>query len=130
VALILVIDDDGFYRSVIHRILEGEGHAVIEAENGSEGLSLYQEYGPALVMTDMDMPGMHGGEVIRGLRALDQQARIIAVSGISAFYDADLFHCGRELGADAVLRKLDSAERIIAETARLLADPATAAAAA
>ena len=129
-ALILVIDDDGFYRSVVRRILEGEGHAVIEAENGYEGLSIYQEYGPALVITDMDMPGLHGGEVIRRLRALDQQARVIAVSGISSFYDADLFHCGQELGADAVLRKLDSSQRIVAEAARLLADPPPAAEAA
>jgi CheY-like chemotaxis protein len=120
-ALILVIDDDGFYRTVLRRILEREGHAVIEAEDGQEGLDLYHQYGPALVITDINMPGLDGGAVIRGLRKMDKQARIIAVSGTSSFYNADLFQFTRQLGADAVFRKLDPAERIVAETNRFLA---------
>jgi CheY-like chemotaxis protein len=123
-ALVLVIDDDGFYRTVIRRILEREGHSVLEAEDGQEGLRLYGQYGPALVITDMNMPGIDGAEVIRSLRAINPQARIVAVSGVSSFYNADLFEFGRQLGADAVFRKLDPAERIVAETNRFLQDPA------
>jgi CheY-like chemotaxis protein len=122
-ALVLVIDDDGFYRSVLRRILEREGHSVLEAEDGLEGLRLYRQYEPPLVITDMNMPGIDGAEVIRSLRDISRQVRIIAVSGISSFYNADLSEFSRRLGADAVFRKLDPAERIVAETKRFLESP-------
>ena len=63
-AMILLIDDDGFYRGVIRPILEDGGHQVIEASNGVEGLEIYRTHRPVLVITDMRMPGVGGTEVI------------------------------------------------------------------
>ena len=70
-AMILLIDDDGFYRGVIRPILEDDGHQVIEASNGAEGLEIYRMRRPALVITDMRMPGVGGTEVIKSLREID-----------------------------------------------------------
>ena len=64
-ALILLIDDDAFYRGVLRQILEDGGHQIIEAVNGPEGLERFRSRRPDLVITDMRMPGVDGGEVIR-----------------------------------------------------------------
>lgn len=120
VATILIIDDDEFYRSVIRRILEDGGHQVIEAENGAEGVKRYRIYRPALVITDMRLPGMSGAEVIRSIREMDRQARIIAVSGAATFYNVDFFKLAKEVGANAILRKLDPPDRVVVEVNRAL----------
>src|ERR1700756_2310608 len=78
VARILVIDDDGFYRGVIRRILEDGGHQVLETEDGREAVDLYRQFNPDVVVTDIFMPGMDGGEVIRALRAVDNHVKIVA----------------------------------------------------
>ena len=120
-ALVLVIDDDRFYLNVIRRILEDAGHQVIESTTGAEGISLYEEHKPAIVITDIFMPGMDGNEVIRVLRGINTKVGIIAVSAGGAFYDIDFLDTAKKLGADAILRKLDPKERILAEIERLLA---------
>jgi CheY-like chemotaxis protein len=119
-ARILVIDDDAFYRRLIRHILEDKGHQVIEAQDGAEGLEMYKMYKPALVLTDMRMPGMDGAEVIRSIREMERQARIIAVSGAGIFYNVDFFKIAKGVGADVVLRKLDSWDQVPAEVSRLL----------
>ena len=119
-ALILVIDDDRIYLSVVRRVLEEAGHQVIETTTGEEGIKLYRERDPAVVITDIFMPGMDGNEVIRLLRGLDGEVGIIAVSAGGAFYDIDFLETAKKLGADAILRKLDPKERVLAEIDRLL----------
>ena len=114
-AAILVIDDDRFYLSLIRRVLEDAGHQVQETTTGPEGISLYRERKPDVVITDIFMPGMDGNEVIRQLRSMDRDVVIIAVSAGGAFYDIDFLETARKLGANAVLRKLDPKERILAE---------------
>ena len=119
-AAILVIDDDRFYLSLIRRILEDAGHRVMESTTGPEGIALYRERKPDLVITDIFMPGMDGNEVIRQLRSMDREVAIIAVSAGGAFYDIDFLETARKLGADAILRKLDPKDRILAEIERLV----------
>ncbi len=119
-ALILVVDDDRFYLSVIRQILENARHQVIETTDGAEAIEIYRERKPAIVITDIFMPGMDGNEVIRLLRGIDARTGIIAVSAGGAFYDIDFLETAKKLGADAILRKLDPKERILAEIDRLL----------
>ncbi len=119
-ALILVIDDDRFYLGVIRKILEDARHRVIETTDGAEAIELYREHNPTIVITDIFMPGMDGNEVIRVLRGINSQLGIIAVSAGGAFYDIDFLETAKQLGADAILRKLDPKERILAEIDRLL----------
>src|SRR5437867_865396 len=81
VASILIIDDDGFYRGLLRRILEDGGHQVMEGNDGEEGIEVYQAHRPELVITDIFMPGMDGSEVIQALKEINGNVRIIAVSG-------------------------------------------------
>jgi sigma-B regulation protein RsbU (phosphoserine phosphatase) len=122
--MILIIDDDGFYRTVIRRILEDDGHDVVEAQDGPEGVELYRQVQPELVITDMRLPGVDGGEVIRNLRSIDDNAKVIAVSGAATFYNVDFFELAKQVGADAILRKLDPMERVVIEVNRILEKPA------
>jgi CheY-like chemotaxis protein len=116
----MVIDDDRFYLSVIRRILEDAGHQVLETTDGAEGIAIFRDRNPALVITDIFMPGMDGNEVIRQLRGIDRNVPIIAVSAGGAFYDIDFLETAQKLGADAILRKLDPKDRFLAEINRLI----------
>jgi CheY-like chemotaxis protein len=120
VALVLLIDDDEFYCRVIERELSDAGFAVVSVLTGAEGIARYRELLPDLVITDMHMPEMGGAEVIKCIRAIDKRARIIAVSGAATFYSVNFFKLAKEVGADAVIRKLDPLDRIIIEANALL----------
>ncbi len=66
-ALILLIDDDGFYRGLIERALTDEGHNVVAVQSAVAGIASYQDRRPDLTITDMRMPSVGGAEVIRAI---------------------------------------------------------------
>ena len=67
---ILVIDDDSEVRSLLSEMLGGDGHRVIEAAGGAEGLDrLAADSSIDVVLTDLGMPGMTGWEVARAIKA-------------------------------------------------------------
>ena len=65
---ILVVDDDPTVRQLMRRILEKEGHTVIEAENGRRGLERLAKGIPSLILLDLMMPEMDGFEFVAELR--------------------------------------------------------------
>ena len=78
---ILLIEDVRTERTIIKRWLEQAGYDVIEASNGSEGLALYQDNLPDLVITDIVMPEKEGIEMMIELRKDFPDIKIIAISG-------------------------------------------------
>ncbi len=119
-ALILVIDDDGYYCGLIERELTDQGHIVVTAQNGPKGIALYIDRSPDLVITDMRMLGVDGAEVIRTLLRINLRTRIIAVSGTARHDAVDLLKLALEMGADTVVSKLDPMERLVIEVNALL----------
>jgi CheY-like chemotaxis protein len=81
VACILVVDDDKAVRLLLRAMLERQGHSVVEAENGDEGLRYYRAAPTDLVITDIQMPVMDGLQMIKALRSDFPTAKIIAISG-------------------------------------------------
>lgn len=120
-ALILLIDDDDFYRSVLRQILEDAGHRVIEASGGQEGLELFETQRPELVVTDMRMPGFDGGEVIRRLREMSPIARILALSGAATSDVGTSLESAKQVGANGILSKLGPIDDILATVDEILA---------
>ena len=120
-ALILLIDDDAFYRGVLRQLLEDGGHQIIEAVNGPQGLERFRTQQPDLVITDMRMPGVDGGEVIRKLRQMSRGLRIVAVSGAAPFHGPA--PSAADVGADAILSKLSPLEEILSAIERILRAP-------
>lgn len=82
---VLVVDDEALVRDVTKEMLESLGYQVLAAGDGEEALSLYRAEGGRidLVILDMIMPGMGGGEVYDALRSLDPGVRVILSSGYS-----------------------------------------------
>jgi len=66
---ILVIDDDEYSRRLIRKVLESE-YFVFTAASGEEGLSLFRQVAPDLVILDIMMPGMDGREICHRLRQI------------------------------------------------------------
>jgi CheY-like chemotaxis protein len=65
---ILVVDDEAEQRALLRRILEREGYAVMEAENGLDALARLRERAAGLILLDLMMPEMDGFELVEELR--------------------------------------------------------------
>lgn len=79
---VLVVDDAKFMRVMLGGILQRMGCEVIEAENGVEAITKYQEHHPDLVTMDITMPEMDGVEAVKKLKEIDPSAKIIMVSAM------------------------------------------------
>ena len=60
---ILVVDDDKVFLKLVENDLTQEGYLVITAQNGKEAISLAKKEKPALLLLDINMPGISGGDV-------------------------------------------------------------------
>ncbi len=91
-------------RKVARQIVESIGYAVIEAENGEEGLARCKAAMPHLVITDWNMPVMTGIEFVTALRAIEspRQPRIVFCTTNSGAKD---IHRGIAAGADEYVIK-------------------------
>jgi len=67
---ILTLDDDILFCEFIHDVLTQDGHSVVTAYNGEEGLGRLTSQNFDLVLTDIDMPIMDGLEFLRRARAM------------------------------------------------------------
>jgi DNA-binding NtrC family response regulator len=116
-AEILIIDDDNQIRRLISRILRGVGHSVREAENGREGLELFQALQPALVITDIVMPDMESIATIRTMHGEAPAMPILAISGGSS---PTYLRAATELGAMAALEKPFAPDQLLDAVNKLL----------
>jgi anti-anti-sigma factor len=78
---ILVIDDEKPTLSMFRLFLAAYGFDVITAENGEEGLSIFERERPSIVLTDIKMPGMDGLEVLERIKKMDPRAEVIIITG-------------------------------------------------
>jgi two-component system chemotaxis response regulator CheY len=77
---ILVVDDSSLARRNLRHILEAAGYQVVEAEDGLGALERYFLEKPDVVLLDLVMKGMYGLDVLKKLRELDPDARVLVVS--------------------------------------------------
>jgi two-component system, cell cycle response regulator DivK len=81
--LILVVEDNDKNRKLVRDLLTVKGYRLLEAETGEDGLRLAREQGPALVLMDIQLPGIDGIETLRQLRA-DASTAAIPVVAVTA----------------------------------------------
>lgn len=84
---ILVIDDEPLVRESIAIYLEDSGYDVIEAADGKQGIELFCELSPDVVLCDLRMPEMDGLEVLKSLSQQSPDTPIIIVSGAGQIHD-------------------------------------------
>ena len=99
---ILVIDDEKPTLSMFRLFLEAWGYSVLTAENGSEGLEIFSKEKPAIVITDIKMPGIDGLAVLQEILDVDPNALVIVITGHG---DADLAQRAMENNAVAFIHK-------------------------
>lgn len=80
-ARILLIDDDPWVLKIFQQILEAEGHEIITASNGQEGLDIFRQNQADLIITDMVMPVKDGLKMIMELDKEFPNVPTIAISG-------------------------------------------------
>ncbi len=106
----LVVDDSASARMHTAALLETYGYRVVQAGDGDSALRLLQSDPTIrLAMVDQEMPGMHGVELTRRMRALRPRDRV-AVIGVSGRDDSDLVARFLKSGANDFLRKPYSRE--------------------
>ena len=81
--LILIIEDNEKNRKLVRDVLQVKGYKTIESETAEEGLKLALEKSPALVLMDIQLPGMDGITALKQLRA-NPQTKSIPVIAITA----------------------------------------------
>ena len=87
---ILVVDDNEDLASVLQMMLEDEGYEVQAAKDGTDGYSVYLLFEPDLVLTDIQMPGRNGLELMENIRMHNPGVRTIDMSGDSGPYWSSL----------------------------------------
>ena len=79
-AVILYIEDNFENRLLVNRILTAEGHTVLEAEDGPEGLAVAARQALDLVLVDINLPEMDGYEVTSRLREMASMEKVPIVA--------------------------------------------------
>jgi|SRR3989344_3595761 len=84
---ILVVDDEELIRRILRRVLEADGHTVVEALNGDEAWNQFLAQAETrafdLVITDVNMPIVSGIELLKRIKASTRITRIICLSGVN-----------------------------------------------
>ncbi len=80
---LLYVEDERITREQISRILQRVVTDLYIAEDGRQGLKIYKEKHPDIIMTDIMMPAMNGLEMSREIRALDRDSQIIMLTAYS-----------------------------------------------
>lgn len=103
-ALIVVAEDDGGTRKLISVVLKNAGHEVMAVDNGRIAWQWVQEHRPALLVSDINMPGMSGFELLRNLRDHPElsQTPVVLLTSLQERRD---MRQGMVLGADDYLTK-------------------------
>ena len=119
-ALILIVDDAAFTRRMIRKVLVAQGHEVLEATNGQEGLEMATSHAPDCILTDLLMPVIDGFGLLEALRDRQSKTPVIVIS-------ADIQEGVRqrclELGAAGFVNKPPKEEELRQVLLQVLAYP-------
>jgi len=78
---ILLVDDEEDIRDVLSISLEDRGYRIYTAENGQAALDMYDQVNPAIVITDIKMPGIDGIQLLRELKQRNPDIEVIMITG-------------------------------------------------
>lgn len=84
---ILIVDDEPLVRRSLGRVCEGRGHQVQLAEDGQQGLEIWESWQPDLVFLDVLMPKLSGPEVLKSLKT-GGRAKVVLMSAYTGNADA------------------------------------------
>ncbi len=118
-ARILLVDDEPDIRYITKRMLEKEGHEIIEACDGEECLQKLESEKPDLILLDVMMPGLKGWEVCRKIKA-EEKTRSIPVVMFTVRTSEEDLEESRKCGAEAHINKPFEREELLRVVNRVL----------
>jgi DNA-binding response OmpR family regulator len=119
---ILLIDDEKAITKMLKKFLESHDYEVITAGDGVQGVALYKEHHPDLVITDLIMPEKEGLETIGELKQIDPAVKIIAMSGGGINTPETYLFLAKKFGAITTFEKPIDNEELLAEVRSILHD--------
>ena len=117
--LILIIEDNEKNRKLCRDVLQVKGYRTIESETAVDGLTLVAEKAPALILMDIQLPGMDGITAMKSLKA-DPKTRRIPVIAITASAMTNNRQAMLAEGFDGYQTKPISLKDFLAEVQRML----------
>ena len=117
--LILIIEDNEKNRKLVRDVLQVKGYKTIESETAEEGLRLARENSPALILMDIQLPGMDGITALKHLKA-DPKTKGIPVIAVTA---SAMTHSRKEMlaeGFDGYQTKPISLKEFLEEVRKVL----------
>ena len=116
---ILVVEDDPGIKELISFNLSNQGHQVFEANNGEIGIEKARKKLPDLILLDLMLPGIHGLDVCRIIKA-DQETKDIPIIMVTAMGQEEDIVKGLETGADDYITKPFSIKVLLARVSAVL----------
>lgn len=101
---ILVADDEAINRLLLQKLLQKQGHEVLQASNGQEAVEVFAREAPDTVLMDVMMPVMDGYEATRQIKQLAGE-RLVPVIFVTALSDSDALYKCIECGGNDFLSK-------------------------
>lgn len=117
---VLLIDDDSAVLDALVIVLEQRGFRVLTARNGWQGLSVFRQHAPKVVITDIIMPEQDGIGMMLQMRRERPNVKIIAISGGGYLDGWDYLTAAKQLGADATFPKALDTDALIEKLNELL----------
>jgi len=118
-ARILVVDDAPTETEAFRAVLEKNGHEVLNAENGADGVAVARQERPDLVLMDIVMPGLNGFQATRQLTRSPETKHIPVIIVTTKDQETDRVW-GKRQGASGYLVKPVSESRLLSEIGALL----------
>lgn len=101
---VLCIEDNSVNMLLVSRIVEAEGHDLIQAEDGNKALNVLSEVVPDIILLDINLPGINGLELARQFKADDRLRPIPLIATTAQVLVGDRERC-LEAGCDDYLPK-------------------------
>jgi len=120
-ARILVVDDSPTETEVFRSMLEKNGHEVLTAENGADGVALAKQEKPDVVLMDIVMPGLNGFQATRQLTKDAETAHIPVVIVTTKDQETDRVW-GKRQGASGYLVKPVAENILLSEINSVMAN--------
>ena len=116
---LLLVEDDANLRYVIQGGLEDiiGGYEVRTAATGEEGLRVWEEFKPDIIISDIDMPGMDGFEMVKRIREIDRETPVLFASALTSPKDV---RKGYEMGVNNYIKKPFIADELDAHMKAIL----------
>ena len=118
---ILLVDDNPAFLEMLKESLVEHGYDVNFTDDGKKATSLFSEFNPDIVLTDIVMPGFDGIELLLNLRKINSNIKVMAMSGGNRGNAETYLHMAEKLGADKIITKPFEISELLKQIDKLVA---------